>query len=161
MKRGGLMKLTANSFKGRWKIVRVEMWDQDFVGEEVPGHVTLGDKGLGDFQFGYVHGSFTWSAKNNRIDALWEGNDEMDPAHGPIPCAPFPNQSALIQHAYDGCAVAISPDFDPSIFDPASDIGVLFSEAITRGVLRFGGLFGCWWRRIDQMKTKGNRMFAK
>src|SRR3712207_7292290 len=48
---------------------------------------------------------------------------------------------------------------DPPIFDPASDIGVLFGEAITRGVLRFGGLFGCWWRRIDQMETKGNRMF--
>jgi hypothetical protein len=48
------MKLTANSFKGRWKIVWMEMRDQDFVDEEVPGHVTLGDKGVGDFQFGYV-----------------------------------------------------------------------------------------------------------
>src|SRR5215213_4035808 len=81
--------------------------------------------------------------------------------HGPVSCAPFPNQSAFIQNSYDGCAVAIPPDFDPPIFDPASDIGVLFSEAITRGVLRFGGLFACWWRRIDQMETKGNRMFAK
>ena len=51
MEREGLMKLTANSFKGRWKIVWMEMWDQDFVDEEVPGHVTLSDKGLGDFQF--------------------------------------------------------------------------------------------------------------
>ena len=80
------MKPAANPFKGRWKIVWMEMWDQDFVDEEVPGHVTLGDKGLGDFQFGYVHGSFTWSAKNGRIDALWEGNDEIDPAHGDIHC---------------------------------------------------------------------------
>jgi len=86
MEREGLMKLTANSFKGRWKIVWMEMWDQDFVDEEVPGHVTLSDKGLGDFQFGYVCGSFTWSTKNGRIDALWEGNDEMDPAHGDIHC---------------------------------------------------------------------------
>ena len=78
------MKLATNSFKGRWKIVWMEMWDQDFVDEEVPGHVTLGDKGLGDFQFGYVCGSFTWSVKNDRIEALWEGNDEMDPAHGDI-----------------------------------------------------------------------------
>ena len=86
MEREGLMKLTTNSFKGRWKIVWMEMWDQDFVDEEVPGHVTLGDKSLGDFQFGYVYGSFTWSTKNGRIDALWEGNDEMDPAYGDIHC---------------------------------------------------------------------------
>lgn len=30
--------------------------------------------------------SFTWSTKNGRIDALWEGNDEMDPAYGDIHC---------------------------------------------------------------------------
>jgi hypothetical protein len=63
------MKLTANPFMGRWKIVWMEVWDQDFVDEEVPGHVTLGDEGRGDFQFGYVC-----------------GNDEMDPAHGDIHC---------------------------------------------------------------------------
>jgi hypothetical protein len=74
-------------FKGRWRIIWMAEWDQDFVDEEVPGHVTLGDKGAGEFQFGYVHGSFTWSVKNGRIDALWEGNDEMDFAHGDIHCA--------------------------------------------------------------------------
>ena len=62
------MKVTANSFKGRWKIVWMEMWNQDFVDEEVPGHVTFGDKSLGEFQFGYVCGSFTWSVKNGCID---------------------------------------------------------------------------------------------
>ena len=34
------------------------------------------------FQFGYVCGSFAWSAENDYVDALWEGNDEMDPAMG-------------------------------------------------------------------------------
>jgi hypothetical protein len=78
------MKLTANPFMGRWKIVWMEVWDQDFVDEEVPGHVTLGDEGRRDFQFGYVCGSFAWLIKNDRVDSLWEGNDEMDPAHGDI-----------------------------------------------------------------------------
>ena len=80
------MKLTAGSFKGRWKIVWMEMWDQDFVDEEVPGHVTFFDKGHGEFQFGYVCGSFVWSMKKGRVDSLWEGNDEMDLAHGDIRC---------------------------------------------------------------------------
>jgi len=80
------MKAVANSFKGRWKIVWMEMWDQDYVDEEVPGHVTFSDKGHGGFQFGYVCGSFTWSTKDDCVDSLWEGNDEMDPAHGDIHC---------------------------------------------------------------------------
>jgi hypothetical protein len=80
------MKSAANPFKGRWKIVWMEMWDQDFVDEEVPGHVTLGNKGRGEFQFGHVCGSFAWSTKDDRVDSLWEGNDEMDPTHGDIHC---------------------------------------------------------------------------
>jgi hypothetical protein len=80
------MKSAANPLKGRWKIVWMEMWDQDFVDAEIPGHVTFGDKGRGDFQFGYVCGSFAWSPENDHVDSLWEGNDEMDPAHGDIYC---------------------------------------------------------------------------
>src|SRR6185369_4300176 len=81
-----LMKPNASLFKGRWKIVWMERWDQDFVDEEVPGHVTFGDKGHGEFQFGYVSGFFDWSVKDDRVDSLWECNDEMDPAHGDIRC---------------------------------------------------------------------------
>ena len=80
------MKSAGNRFKGRWKIVWMEMWDQDYVDEEVPGHVTFGERGGGEFQFGYVSGSFAWSAENDYVDTLWEGNDEMDPAHGSIYC---------------------------------------------------------------------------
>jgi hypothetical protein len=80
------MKSAAKRFKGRWKIVWMDMWDQDFVDADVPGHVTFGDKGSGEFQFGYVCGSFPWSAENDDVDALWEGNDEMEPAHGDIHC---------------------------------------------------------------------------
>jgi hypothetical protein len=57
--------------------------------------------------------------------------------------------------------VTIAPDFDPAIFDPASNIGVFFSETITRDSSCFDGLFGGRRWRMDQMKTKGNGMFAK
>ena len=78
------MKSESHPLKGRWKIVWMAMWDQDFVDEEVPGHVTFGDKGHGEFQFGYVYGVFSWSTKNDHVDAPWEGNDEMDrPRGGP------------------------------------------------------------------------------
>src|SRR3954464_15654604 len=72
----------------------------------------------------------------------------QDFIQGFVSCAPFPNQSAFIQHSYDGSAVAITPDFDPAIFDPASDIGVFLSEIIRLGFSCFDGLLGCWRRRI-------------
>jgi len=37
-------------------------------------------------RFGYVSGSFPWAAEDDYVDALWEDNDEMDPAHGSIYC---------------------------------------------------------------------------
>jgi len=85
----------------------------------------------------------------------------QDLIHGLVSCAPFPNQSALIQYSYDGSAVAITPNFDPAIFNPASDIGIFFSEVIRRDFSCFDGPLGRWRRRIDQMEAKGNGMFAK
>jgi hypothetical protein len=73
-----------NPLKGRWKIVWMEMWDQEFVDAEVPGHVTLGDRNEGSFHFGYVQGSFTWPDDQGFVDSCWEGNDEMDEARGEI-----------------------------------------------------------------------------
>lgn len=78
------MKPEKSSLQGCWKIVWMKRWDQDFVDAEVSGHVTLSDKGDGDFQFGYVCGSFRWSPKSNHIDSRWAGSDEMDDAQGNI-----------------------------------------------------------------------------
>jgi hypothetical protein len=41
---------------GRWRIVWMEVWDQDFVDAEVEGYFEFEPTGSGEFQFGYVHG---------------------------------------------------------------------------------------------------------
>ena len=74
----------ANPLKGKWRIVWMEMWDQDFVDAEVQGHVTFEDKSDGCFQFGYVQGQFRWNEDEADLDTTWEGNDEMDEAFGNI-----------------------------------------------------------------------------
>jgi hypothetical protein len=61
-----------------------------------------------------------------------------------IPCASLPDQSSFIQHSYNGSAVAITPDFDPAILDPTSDIGIFLSETISLGLSAFCLLFVCW-----------------
>ena len=41
-----------SGISGRWRITAMEMWDQDFVDEEVPGYINFAEDGLGDSQFG-------------------------------------------------------------------------------------------------------------
>ena len=43
-------------FAGNWRIVEMEVWDQDYVDMEVPGFIRIGSDGTGRFQFGLVSG---------------------------------------------------------------------------------------------------------
>jgi hypothetical protein len=77
---------TPNPFVGRWRIVSMEQWDQDYVDEEEEGYFEFTDKGWGEFHFGYVHGQMdcyvTTRDGEPVVEWSWDGNDEMDPAHG-------------------------------------------------------------------------------
>ncbi len=43
-------------FQGKWHIVSMTEWDEDYLHEEVPGYIKFDAKGLGSFPFGYVQG---------------------------------------------------------------------------------------------------------
>lgn len=80
------MKPTLKHFIGKWTIVEMEMWDQDYVNMEVPGHFTFHKNGAGSFQFGLVQGDMDCRVENvggtSWIAFSWEGGDEMDAASG-------------------------------------------------------------------------------
>ena len=44
-------------FHGRWHIVSMTEWDEDYLNEEVQAFIEFDDKGDGSFQFGYVQGT--------------------------------------------------------------------------------------------------------
>jgi hypothetical protein len=73
-------------FTGRWRIVSMETWDEDYFNEEVQAFIELKEDGTGHFQFGYVQGYMDWrsAARDGEpaVEWSWEGNDEMDPAQG-------------------------------------------------------------------------------
>ena len=75
-----------NPFIGRWRIVSMEQWEQEFVDEEVEGYFEFDDKNCGSFHFGYVHGGMdcqlTTRAGVPAVEWSWEGNDEMEAAQG-------------------------------------------------------------------------------
>ena len=74
------------SFVGTWYIMEMEVWDQEYVNMEVPGHFTFKKGGIGNFHFGLVRGEMDCRIERDngreRIEFSWEGQEELDPANG-------------------------------------------------------------------------------
>jgi hypothetical protein len=75
-----------NPFTGRWHIVSMSAWDQEFIDEEEEGYFEFDQKNNGQFHFGYVQGQMDCrlTTRNGEpaVEWTWDGNDEMDPAQG-------------------------------------------------------------------------------
>jgi hypothetical protein len=73
-----------SSFVGRWRIVEMEQWDQEFVDLVSPGHITFTRDGRGELHFGAVEVTLDWrvGAAGNRVDFAFEGFDEGDEVSG-------------------------------------------------------------------------------
>lgn len=73
-------------YVGRWRIIHMDQWDQDFVDLVVPGHVTIRKDGTGSFQFGAVQGEMDCRIEKTGADVVlgfsWDGSDECDAASG-------------------------------------------------------------------------------
>ncbi len=74
------------AFAGKWRIVEMELWAQDYVDMEVPGYIRIDKEGTGQFQFGLVAGDLDGRLESRgdmvRFDFSWSGQDESDPACG-------------------------------------------------------------------------------
>jgi hypothetical protein len=79
------MKLP-NPYIGKWRIIEMDQWDQEFVNLVVPGYVTIRKDGTGSFQFGAVQGEMDCriqkTGMHEQIEFTWDGFDECDPASG-------------------------------------------------------------------------------
>jgi hypothetical protein len=69
-------------FAGKWRIVEMEVWDQDYVDMEVPGYFRIGSDGTGQFQFGLVFGDIDGRVEQcgnaPRFEFSWSGQEEND-----------------------------------------------------------------------------------
>ncbi len=79
-------KPSAKPFVGRWRIIEMELWDRDYIDIDGPGHITIRNGGLGEFQFGTVVATINYQIErrgvDERLEFTWEGTSEMDPASG-------------------------------------------------------------------------------
>ena len=72
-------------FIGRWRIVWMSNWAQDFVDLEVPGHFNFAANRTGSFQFGIVQGEMDCRFDGKpprRVEFTWQGSDEGDEVCG-------------------------------------------------------------------------------
>lgn len=80
------MKAAMKAFIGKWRIVEMEAWDQDYVDTEGPGYFAFKKDGTGTFSFGLVGGDMDCRIEpqneHDRLDFSWVGCDEMDSACG-------------------------------------------------------------------------------
>lgn len=66
------------SILGRWRIVEMPDYTEDYPDMMEPAHILFDDHGSGEFAFGCVTGQIFGGP-----DAFsWSGNDEMDEAQG-------------------------------------------------------------------------------
>jgi hypothetical protein len=73
-------------FVGRWRIVSMSAWEDDFLDEEVEAYIEFDGRGWGGFHFGNVQGHLdcrlTTRDAEAAVEWTWDGNDEMDAAQG-------------------------------------------------------------------------------
>ncbi len=64
----------------------MDLWDQDFVDEEVEVCFEFGSHNIGSFQFGYVQGQIDYRVGTCDgkpcVEFAWVGNNESDSAQG-------------------------------------------------------------------------------
>ena len=80
------MKKDKATYIGKWRIIEMEMWDQDYIDLIIPGYFSFDKDDLGDFKFGSVKGQIDYRIEKigdvERLEFSWEGQSEKDPASG-------------------------------------------------------------------------------
>ena len=75
-----------NPYRGRWRIVEMETWDQDYVDLVTEGNFAFGKDGIGSFEFGAIKAETDYSIEEfgnaERAEFSFEGYDEYDPVSG-------------------------------------------------------------------------------
>jgi hypothetical protein len=69
-------------FTGRWRIVSMSAWEDEYLDEEVQAFFEFEETGRGSFQFGYIQGLMdcrtTSRGGEPAVEFSWEGGDGAD-----------------------------------------------------------------------------------
>lgn len=69
------------SIRGKWRIVKMPDYQDDYPDMVEPAYIMFGEAG-GEFAFGCVSGAIHGVVTGNAYDFTWSGSDEMDDVCG-------------------------------------------------------------------------------
>lgn len=70
------------SIRGRWRIVAMPGYVEDYPDMVEPAYILFETDGLGAFAFGCVTGRIFGAGEGDAVAFSWDGNDEMDEVQG-------------------------------------------------------------------------------
>jgi hypothetical protein len=70
------------SVLGKWRIVEMPDYEDDYPDMLDPAYILFEDHGSGEFAFGCVTGQIFGGANTDTVEFSRKGNDEMDEAQG-------------------------------------------------------------------------------
>ena len=75
-----------NWAEGRWRIVAMDQWDEEYLDEESEAAIEFEAHNAGQFHFGYVQGEIDYRLTTRdgkpAVEFTWDGHDEMESAQG-------------------------------------------------------------------------------
>jgi hypothetical protein len=75
-------------YVGKWRITEMEQGDKGYIDMVMPGHLTIGDGGVGSHQFGAVGAELDSRVESmggvEQIEVSFEGEDGGDPVCGQV-----------------------------------------------------------------------------
>jgi hypothetical protein len=72
----------AKAFAGRWRIVEMDVWDNDVLDEFEEAHITLKDGTDGEITFAALSGDLDVRYGSACAEFSWEGFDDSEPVCG-------------------------------------------------------------------------------
>jgi hypothetical protein len=66
------------SVLGKWRIVEMPDYEDDYPDMLDPAYILFKDHGCGEFAFGCVTGQIFGGADADAVEFSWQGSDEMD-----------------------------------------------------------------------------------
>src|SRR5258708_16594080 len=80
---GGHMRRSAKSaLIGKWRIIEMGLWDNDYLDMVEPAYIQFQPNGLGEFKFASAVAGLHCTLFADAADFTWQGSDEMDPVSG-------------------------------------------------------------------------------
>ena len=116
----------AKAFRGRWRIIEMEVWPDDYLDLIEPAHIAFEGRTDGVFVFGAVKGwlDVRYGARDGAACAefSWEGNNDADSAsgRGGPPSAPRAASSAI-----SSSTTATTRPLSPSMSDSSTNCQML------------------------------------